>query len=327
MTMNWPATVLCSALTFLAACSSAPLPQEPPPLADMEQPLDLMREPDDEAKRAALPQGSFSGLVVEDARQTLAQKLEGDAQLRVTQVVENSPGMAAGVQVDDLLLEARVGSSASVVLQRMSEWRKLELDTPAGTAVELLLDRGGRDAKTTLTLAPRVRSAQRTATETFREEDRVGVVVRTATEVEARGAGLGPGGGAVITGLSQRSPWRAAGLRFSDVIVSVDGKQVAHPQDLVLALRDRSKQSVALEFVRDGQRSAVQAPLSERDGEVTDVSIPLLWSYEHKRGVTDWSAVLGIVSGRSTKAAWEFRLFWLLRFGGGDSDQLVEGGK
>ncbi len=325
--MNLPASALLPAVLCLAACSSAPLPQEPPPLADMEQPLDLMREPDDEAKRAALPPGSFSGLVVEDARQTLSQKLEGDAQLRVTQVVENSPAMAAGVQVDDLLLEARVGSAASVALQRTSEWRKIELDTPAGTEVELLLDRGGRDAKTKLTLAPRVRSAARAATETFREEERVGVVVRSATEVEARAANLGPGGGAVILGLSQRSPWRAAGLRFSDLIVSVDGKTIAHPQDLVLALRDRSKQAVALEFVRDGERRAVQAPLSEREGEVTDVSIPLLWSYEHKRGVTEWSTLLGLASGRRTKAAWEFRLFWLLRFGGGDSDQLVEAGK
>jgi len=325
--MNLPASALLVAVSCLAACSSAPLPQDPPPLADIEQPLDLMREPEDEAKRAALPAGSFSGLVVEDARQTLAQKLEGDAQLRVTQVVENSPAMAAGVQVDDLLIEARVGSAVSVALQRTSEWRKLELDTPAGTVVELLLDRGGRDAKTTLTLAPRVRSAQRTATETFREEARVGVVVRSATEVEARAAGLGPGAGAVITGLSQRSPWRSAGLRFSDLIVSVDGNKVAHPQDLVLALRDRTRDSVALEFVRDGERRAVQAPLSEREGEVTDVSIPLLYSYEHKRGATDWSVILGLVSGRSTKAAWEFRLFWLLRFGGGDSDQLVEGGK
>ena len=41
---------------------------------------------------------------------------------------------------------------------------------------------------------------------------------------EARAAGLGPGGGAVVVGLSERSPWRAAGLRFGDLIVAaLDG--------------------------------------------------------------------------------------------------------
>lgn len=327
MTMNWRSLVLCPALVFVAACSSTPLPQEPPPLTDMEQPLDLMREPDDEAQRAALPQGAFSGLVVDDARQTLAQKLDGEAQLRVAQVVENSPAMAAGVQVDDLLLEARVGSGQSVALTRASEWRKIELDSPAGTVVELLLDRAGRDAKATLTLVPRVRAAQRAPTQTFREEERTGVVVRTATEVEARTAGLGPGAGAVITGLSQRSPFRAAGLRFADVLVAVDGNKVAHPQDLVLALRDRGKESASIDFFRAGERKSCVVQLSEREGEVTEISIPLLWSYEHRRGVTEWSTLLGLVQGRSTKAAWEFRLLWLLRFGGGDSDQLVEAGK
>ncbi len=325
--MNFRALVLSPAVLLAAACSSTTLPPEPPPLSDMEQPLDLMREPDDEARRAALPAGSFTGLVVEDARQTLAQKLDGEEKLRVVQVVENSPAMVAGVQVDDLLLEARIGSGPSVPLSRASEWRKLELETPAGTTVDLLLDRGGRDAKTTLALVPRFSPAQRTPTQVFREDERVGVVLRTATEVEARAAGLGPGGGAVITGLSQRSPWRAAGLRYSDVLVGMDDWPIAHPQDLVLMLRDRSKQSVAIEYVRDGQRRTCVAPLSEREGEVTEVSIPLLWSYQHKRDVTEWSLILGIASGRSTMTAWEFRLFWLIHVSGGDSNQLVESGK
>jgi hypothetical protein len=67
------AAALFVAVAFsFAACSSTPLTQDPPALSDMEQPLDLSREPEDEAARQALPMGAFSGLVVEDSRDTLA---------------------------------------------------------------------------------------------------------------------------------------------------------------------------------------------------------------------------------------------------------------
>ncbi|MFQ5517227.1 MAG: RNA polymerase sigma factor, partial [Acidimicrobiia bacterium] len=76
------------------------------------------------------------------------------------------------------------------------------------------------EAEAVVQAMERLRPADRGETERFREEDRVGVVVRTATEVEARAVGLGPGGGAVVVGLSRTSPWREAGLRFGDLIVA-----------------------------------------------------------------------------------------------------------
>ena len=64
-----------------------------------------------------------------------------------------------------------------------------------------------------------MRPPDREPAETFREEQHAGIVVRTATEVEARAAGLGAGGGAVLIGLAANSPWRQKGLRFGDVIL------------------------------------------------------------------------------------------------------------
>ena len=97
-------------LGFLCSCSLSPdLPLQPPALADMEEPLDLRAEPDDEAQRQKLPIGTFSGLYVDDARDTLADKLDQPSQLRIAQVIENSPAAAAGLQPDDLLLEVKVG--------------------------------------------------------------------------------------------------------------------------------------------------------------------------------------------------------------------------
>ncbi|MEQ1634333.1 MAG: PDZ domain-containing protein [Planctomycetota bacterium] len=311
----------------LCACSlSRDLPTVSPRLADMEEPLDLRREPDDEAQRTALPVGSFSGLVVEDARDTLAQKLDEPSQLRVLQVVENSPAMAAGFLVDDVLIEVGVGNTAPVPLLRESEWRQIELANAPGTEVTLLVDRAGREAKGTMVLAPRLRPPPRIPTATFREEDRVGVVFRTATEVEARSAGLAPGGGAVVIGMSRSSPWRPSGIRLHDLLVALDGAPLAHPEDLQNALREEGRESMQLDFVRDGERRTVEAPLSRRVTGAREFSIPLVFSYEHDRGVSEWSAILSIFQYRSTKAAWRFRLFWVIRFGGGDEDQLLEAG-
>ena len=56
--------------------------------------------------------------------------------------------------------------------------------------------------------AARVAPAERDEGARFREEERVGFIVRSATEVEARSAGLAPGAGVVLVGLAAGSPWR-----------------------------------------------------------------------------------------------------------------------
>lgn len=312
----------CALLAAFAACGA--LPEQPPALRDMEEPLDLYAEPDDEAARAALPAGSFSGLYLRDARETLAAKLDETAAVAVDRVVENSPAARAGLVPDDLLLEVAVGDGEPRALHRTSEWRQLELDTPPGTRVVLYVDRAGREARAELELVPRVRPAARDDAARYREEQRVGVVVRTATEFEARGAGLGPGGGAVIVGLSARSPWRAAGLRFGDLLAAVDDRPLAHPQDLLNALREPDRERIALTFVRDGERRTVDAPLSRREQELQSIDLPLLFSYEAERGRSEWSMLLGLLHYESTAAAWRFRLLWLIGFGGGDADRLLE---
>jgi C-terminal processing protease CtpA/Prc len=323
MAMRPPPLLL---LTCLAACSLSPELPPRPPLADMEQPLDLLTEPDDEAARQQLPAGSFSGLVLDDARDTLAAKVDQEAQLRVAAIVENSPADAAGLQVGDLLLEVRVHGSAPRVLQRPSAWRQLELDTAPGNKVELFVDRAGREARTEVQLVARGRAAPRTPAERFREEDRVGVVLRTATEVEARAAGLGPGGGAVVVGLSHGSPWRAAGLRFGDLIAMIDGAPVAHPQDVLAAVRRPEADMLRLVGRRADTMFALDAPLSQRRRDLTEITLPILFSYEADRGRSEWSLLLGLVNYRSTAAAWRFRLLWLIAFGGGDADRLLEVG-
>ncbi len=310
-----------------AACSLRPdLVEQPPALVDMEEPLNLRTEPDDEAARASLPAGAFSGLYLRDARETLEAKLSDPESVAVDRVVENSPAAAAGVQPGDLLLEVQVGDAEPRPVTTTSQWRQIELETAPGTNVTLIVDRAGREAETALTLSARVQPAKREASDRFREEQRIGCVFRTATEVEARAAGLGPGGGAVIVGMSVKSPWRSTGLRFEDVVTAVNGAALTHPQQLLAAVRDAASDELAVTYSRAGQKHTITAPLTTRASAINEISLPPLFSYQSERGQSEWSVLLGALSYRSTAAAWRLRFLWLIGFGGGDADELREAG-
>lgn len=322
-----PLRIATALLAALPACSLSPdLPKQSPALADMEEPLNLRTEPNDEAERQKLPFGTFSGLYLRDARDTLAAKLDEPTSLEVGRVVENSPADRAGLLAGDIVLEVQIADSDPKVLARPSEWRKIELTGKPGDKVALFVDRAGREAETELTLTARLHPAERDLAERYREEQRVGIVVRTATEVEARAANLGPGAGAVLVGMSARSPWRTAGLQFEDVIVALDEQELAHPQDLLAFVRNAERQTVDITYMRNGQRQTVAAGLTNRDSELSEITLPLLFSYEADRGRSEWSFLLGMLNYRSTAAAWRFRLLWLIGFGGGDADLLLEQG-
>jgi C-terminal processing protease CtpA/Prc len=320
--------LLLACVVLSAGCSSLiprNLPEKLPPLADMEEPLALTQEPKDEDARAKLPLGGFTGVAVSDVRRTL-DELEGDAAgVRVAHVVENSPGDAAGVEEGDVVVEVTTPGGERRALSYPSQWREVELAAQPGTELKVVIDRAGVQKTVAVGVVARVRVPERDAVVRLREEEKVGIVLRSATEVEARAAGLGPGGGAVVVGLSGGSPWRAAGLRFGDLIVAIDGKEVAHPQAVLDAIRAAETDAkLSVDFVRDGTRQTIEASVSRRAKEVQHINIPLLFSYDADRGDTEWSAIIGLLNYHSTIAAWQVRLLWFVKFGGGDADKLVE---
>jgi len=306
-----------------AACAADELAREAPPLLAMEEPLELVQPPDDEALRRDLPAGSFTGLTLGDARRSLDAMLGEPEGLLVLAVVENSPADAAGIEVDDLVLEAAAGAGEPHLLRWPSEWRRLELEAEPGTRLRLTIDRSGAERALELTTALRVHPAERGPSERVREGRRVGLVLRTATEVEARAAGLGPGGGAVVVGLTRESPWRKAGIVYGDLIRAVDGVEVAHPQVVLERIRSAPERGeLALEIQRGDARLSLQAPLSRREQELHEFSIPLLFSYEKERDLSTTSLLLGLFRYEHTPAAWRLRLLWLIDFSGGDADRL-----
>ena len=315
-------TVLPVLVVLLAGCSSSKPSKRPPPLPDMDEPIGLLSEPDDEAQRAALAPGGFSGIRVGDARRSLVALVGGSEGLLVTGVVENSPGEAGDVAEGDVLLAATVGGD-ELPLEWPSQWLELELETEPGTVISLALDRAGGEIEREVELAARVRPRDRAVAPRLREEAKVGVVVRGATEVEARAAGLGPGAGAVVVGLARSSPWRDAGLVFGDLLVAVDGEPISHPQVLLDAIRAAEPgDALALEVLRAGERFSAEASIGRRERNMTAFHIPLIYRYKREPGRKETSFLLGLYRHRRTQAAWDMRLFWFIQFGGGDSERL-----
>jgi C-terminal processing protease CtpA/Prc len=313
---------LFACLPLCAACSSSP-PKETPPLFDLDEPLAWMEEPDDEAERLELDPGGFTGIHVADARTSLDALVGESEGLLVTAVVENSPAQVADIVEGDVLLAVRVGGGEELLLEWPSQWIELEQDTPVGTELALALDRAGRELERTLAVVPRLVARERQPAARLREEARVGVVVRAATEVEARAAGMAPGSGAVVVGLARSSPWRAAGLVYGDLIAAVDGEPVAHPQIVLDAIRAAEADGeLTLEVLRGEQRAEVQVGVTRRVRETSHVRIPPIYSYERKPRSSETSVLLGLLRVRRTEAAWDCRVLWLLSFGGGDADRL-----
>ena len=311
----------------LTSCISAGLPEEAPPLRDMEEPLAWQSEPDDEPLRIRLPLGSFSGLKLKAAWFEEPDEIgqEPDA-LEITHVVENSPAAAAELREGDLLLTVKIGAGEPESLGWPGRWAGIETDSEPGTVLELTYDRAGVERRTEVVLVPRVQPPERSDVERFREEQRAGIVVRTATEVEARSADLGKGAGAVLIGMASNSPWRRAGLLFGDMIVAVEGQLVHHPQALLSAIRTAPADSLLdVEYQRpELGRQHVEIPLTSRNQDLYSISVPPLFSYSSRRGASETSLVYGLFWYDSTAAAWEFGFLWFFSFSGGDSDVLEE---
>ncbi len=312
-------------LSASAGCSLFPTPPSAaPPLRDLEEPLELFAEPDDEVERQSLALGCFAGLELEDARDTLEAMLGESGGVRVARVVENSPADAAGLLPGDLVLEAQVGEAAPVTLSYPSQWREIELGCAPGALVAVVCDRANRKFETKLQLEARLHLPGRHAVRRVTEDRRAGLVLRTATEVEARRAGLGPGGGAVVVGLSRASPWRSAGIGFGDLLIELDGVPISDPNVVLNVLRETEADEIDVVLWRGDRRVLVRAPLSWRAQELQSFSIPLVFSYSRDRDSSSTSALFYLYQYESTPAAWQMTLFWILSFGGGDADALLE---
>jgi len=251
--------------------------------------------------------------------------LEAFEGVLVTGIVENSPAATAGIQVGDIIIEAAIDENTATLLHWPSDWFKLEQAAQVDSVIHVLYDRAGRDFKTAIKPVKRISPPNRLSGNTFREESKVGIIVRNASEVEAERAGLTRGEGSVVIGLARTSPWKQAGLLYGDIILEINNIKIKNPQELLITINGLNKgDDVKIVVFRDGEKITLNATVSKRQKETKAFSIPLLFSYGKKGGIEKTSVLLDILSVKKTQVASEYRLFWLINFTTGDSNRLEE---
>jgi C-terminal processing protease CtpA/Prc len=313
----------------LAVCSSfgchSELPTQADPLAEMDVSRERLPLPKDEDERLKLPLGVFTGVEIGDSRQTLEAQLDAPEGVLVGRVVENSPAVAAGIAEGDILLKAGVNNTTPTPLHWPSDWYKLEQTTPPEAKIHVLFDRAGRSGETDIKPVQRLAPPRRLEAATFREEAKVGVVVRNASEVEARKAALARGEGCVVVGLASSSPWRKAGMVFGDVITDINGEPIANPQALLTAInRLNPGDDVRIGVFRDDRKVTLDTSVSRRIKQTKEFDIPLLFSYENNGGIEKTSVLLGLYNHRRTAVASRVTLLWVIRYTVGDATRLEE---
>ena len=301
------------------------LPTTAPPLQDMDISRARLALPKDEARRQELPLGVFTGVQVGDARLTLESQLEAPEGVLVTGIVENSPAVAAGIEEGDILLEAALNTNTPEPLQWPSDWYKLEQTASPDSSIHVLFDRAGRDGEATLQPVKRLAPPERLSGSHVREEAKVGIVVRNASEVEAHEAGLARGEGCVVVGLARTSPWRKAGLVFGDLIMKINDRPIKNPQALLAAIHALDTgDSVKIGIFRDNRSLFVSTHVTRREPETVSFKIPLIYAYENKRGIEKASVLCGLYRIRKTAVASRTTLLWFINFTKGDSNRLEE---
>lgn len=197
-----------------------------------------------------------------------------DGGARVTGVTDDSPADEAGIRKGDVIRaiddEAVFGPAG--LTKRIRE-------RDPGDTVRLRLDRAGREMSYEVEL--RKRPGFRVLT-----TDRLGKVAEawprgvlarsprfgrpllgvqlTETTPELREHfGAGPDAGVLVSKVLSGTPAEKAGIRVGDMIVAVDGREIADVEDLVRELGRREGESFPVEVIREGKRRKIEVELPE----------------------------------------------------------------
>jgi len=213
--------------------------------------------------------GPWLGVVLTDISAEKAKELKvvGDYGVLVKEVREDTPAAKAGLMKDDVILEF-----AGEKVRSAAHLRRLVRETPAERNVTIVVSRAGQTKSLTAKLESRPRGAMAFAgvpaprpvphveapkffdIKIFRGA-RLGISGDDLTQQLAEFFGVKQGKGVLVREVTVGSAAEKAGLKAGDVIVAVDGKEVASVGKLRRALAgdkdDTEKRKVTLTIVRD----------------------------------------------------------------------------
>ncbi len=250
--------------------------------------------------------GAYLGIEMEDvtADNMATYKLTSERGVIVKSVKKSSPAEAAGLQVNDVILEY-----AGMPVFSSMQFARIVSETPVGRKVELGISREGK----TMTLSARIGKREGGfdwsgtgpggefgrqfgfrvpgphqfefhgpegewrgfavppggGMRAYAEKPRLGVTLIPLTDQLAEFLGVPGKKGAMVTSVTEGSP--AAGkLRAGDVIIKADGKTIEGPEDLVTLIQTKEDNSkVALTVIRDRKETSVSVELAAADSKTS----------------------------------------------------------
>jgi membrane-associated protease RseP (regulator of RpoE activity) len=277
--------LLLAALMLLGGvgnCLSQEVPEPPEPPEAPDSALEGAL-----TQAASLEGAAWLGVTLKDVTAEKARdlKLPGEYGALVVSVDEDSAAAKAGLQKGDVIVELageRVRSEAQL--------RRLIRETPAGRTVSLQVVRDGQARTLSAKLQPRTGQFYFQTPEIHIPEINInpnlmapfnnrsfafmfdkpslGISGDELTSQLASYFGVKQGKGVLVSEVVMGSPAAKAGLKAGDVIVAVDGKDVATVAELRKALEIKSgedKRKLNLTVVRDHHEQTIPVEL-ERPG-------------------------------------------------------------
>ena len=255
------------------------------------------------------------GLAVVPADETLRSQLKLDGKgLVVTAVEHGASGEAGGVKEKDIVV-ALAGKPVATVddFQKglkesgvgAAERRRVPVVVKvvrAGEAKEVRVPPPG--AVHALRVGP-VRVAVARAPQAAAPSYWIGVALGEVDDTLRAHVKLDDGGGLVLTDVLKESPAAKAGLSKNDLLLSVDGRPLKAPEDLVKAVqaaKDEHSLTLAVRRAGDGLKVAVR-PEKRKETEFAATTIKEVKVGEHPQA---WVAAVAPFLNDNTKTTWTF---------------------
>jgi S1-C subfamily serine protease len=240
-------------------------------------PIETALEVMEQLQRGGVERG-FLGITMQPLDRELADYLGiPDATgVLVNSVMQGSPAAAAGLRTGDVITSFNGVAVEAEKLEDLGDFQRLVAGVAPGDEAAMEFSRDGESvsARVTITSQPNVDPAEE-------ESTALGVHVQEITANLARDRRLESTSGAFVFFVARGSPAREAGLRMGDVIVAIEGAEVANLEDFRREIARAEQLERFLVTTRRGEdtkfrlvKPGARATEDDEEGEAGEVEWP-----------------------------------------------------
>jgi serine protease Do len=176
----------------------------------------------------------------------------------VAEVHPGSPAEKAGLQREDIIIEYN-----DQPIKEMNELPRLVAATPPGTKTTVKVLREGKEKTLPIAVTELKEESLAAESEEIEDESSIGLVVEDVDPRLARRFGLKEDKGVVVVNTVSGSAAEEAGIRRGDIILEVNGKEIADVKAFQKIMAEQPKKAFVRFLIRREGRTlflAVQIP-------------------------------------------------------------------